>query len=81
MFEFGYAFQEEARGAMQALGSTHLYGRHLVLEWSKPDDSLAELQLKASKQNARDSAGSRSRYQRDGEGDGEDDGFEAAFLE
>ncbi len=30
------------------LRSSHLYGRHLVLEWAKADDSLEELRDKAA---------------------------------
>nr|CCC92168.1 putative RNA-binding protein [Trypanosoma congolense IL3000] len=40
----GFAFvefltEEEARRAKQTLGSTHLYGRHLVLQYAQLDDS------------------------------------------
>ena len=39
----GFAFVEmssvqEALAAMSALTNTHLYGRHLVIEWAKPDE-------------------------------------------
>jgi multiple RNA-binding domain-containing protein 1 len=38
----GFAFCEfltnkEAKNAMETLSGTHLYGRHLVLEWATPD--------------------------------------------
>ncbi len=44
----GFAFvdfvtREEAKAAVKALKNTHLYGRHLVVEWAKEDPSLAEL--------------------------------------
>ena len=49
----GFAFVEfsssqEASHAMSALKNTHLYGRHLVLEWAKEnDDGVDELRKKA----------------------------------
>jgi multiple RNA-binding domain-containing protein 1 len=41
----GFAFVEfasaqEANTAMTALSSTHMYGRHLVLEWAKEEDDM-----------------------------------------
>jgi len=47
----GFAFVEfltaqEAENAMKALSSTHLYGRHLVLEWAEGDDDEIEVQRK-----------------------------------
>ncbi|XP_010529287.1 PREDICTED: multiple RNA-binding domain-containing protein 1 isoform X2 [Tarenaya hassleriana] len=41
----GYAFVEfmtkqEALNAMKALSNTHLYGRHLLLEWAEDDESM-----------------------------------------
>ncbi|CAG7887072.1 unnamed protein product [Brassica rapa] len=43
----GYAFVEfmtkqEASNAKKALSSTHFYGRHLVIEWAKDDNSMEE---------------------------------------
>ncbi|KAJ0239290.1 Nucleotide/nucleic acid binding protein [Hirschfeldia incana] len=43
----GYAFvdfmtKQEASNAMKALSSTHLYGRHLVIEYAKDDNSMEE---------------------------------------
>ncbi len=50
----GFAFvdfvtAQEARVAFKALQSTHLYGRHLVIEWAKPDETLEELREKTVK--------------------------------
>ena len=44
----GFAFidfstHQEAVNAMTALASTHLYGRHLVIEWAKEDDDNLEV--------------------------------------
>ncbi|KAL0727487.1 hypothetical protein Bca4012_023580 [Brassica carinata] len=43
----GFAFVEfmtkqEASNAKKALSSTHFYGRHLVIEWAKDDNSMEE---------------------------------------
>jgi multiple RNA-binding domain-containing protein 1 len=47
----GFAFAEyfseqEAKQAFEALQHTHLYGRHLVVEWAKEDDDVAQLRAK-----------------------------------
>lgn len=44
----GFAFidfstPQEAQAAMVSLGSSHLYGRHLVLEWAKEEDEDDEV--------------------------------------
>ncbi|ONK55952.1 uncharacterized protein A4U43_C10F2630 [Asparagus officinalis] len=51
----GFAFVEfvtkqEAQNAFQALSSTHLYGRHLVLERAKEGESLEELRARTAAQ-------------------------------
>jgi len=48
----GFAFvdfvtNQEARAAFEALATTHLYGRKLVIEWAKNDNNLETLQQKA----------------------------------
>jgi multiple RNA-binding domain-containing protein 1 len=54
----GFAFVEfltgkEALAAMNALSRTHLYGRHLVLEWaSDEDDNIDKLRDKAKRDTA-----------------------------
>ncbi len=50
----GFAFVEllsvgEAKRAMKALSGTHLYGRHLVLEWAEEDNSVQGLREKAQR--------------------------------
>lgn len=51
----GFAFVEfltkqEAKNAYQSLHSTHLYGRHLVLEWAEDDTSISMLREKTRRQ-------------------------------
>ncbi|KAI4372643.1 hypothetical protein MLD38_010847 [Melastoma candidum] len=51
----GFAFVEfvtkqEAESALKALSSTHLYGRHLVLERAKEGESLEELRARTAAQ-------------------------------
>jgi len=46
----GFAFIEyltakEAAAAMKALSRTHLYGRHLVMEWAAKDEEVEDLQI------------------------------------
>jgi multiple RNA-binding domain-containing protein 1 len=60
----GFAFVEfltsqEAANAFAALSATHLYGRHLVIEWAKEDEEedMEALRSKA----ARDVAKGRTR--------------------
>lgn len=43
-----YMTRADAKRAFDALvHSTHLYGRRLVLEWAKSDDTVEELREKA----------------------------------
>ena len=45
-----FATAQEATNAFKALSSTHLYGRHLVLEWAEENDAqLSTLRDKAVK--------------------------------
>jgi multiple RNA-binding domain-containing protein 1 len=37
-----YVTKQEAWNAMKSVGATHLYGRHLVLEWSKAEETEEE---------------------------------------
>ena len=53
----GFAFVEfltskEALAAMNALSRTHLYGRHLVLEWATNDDQNVNLLREKAKRDA-----------------------------
>ncbi|XP_054798328.1 uncharacterized protein LOC129303204 isoform X2 [Prosopis cineraria] len=45
-----YVTQQEAQNALKALASTHLYGRHLVLERAKEGESLEELRARTAAQ-------------------------------
>lgn len=50
----GFAFvefltEQEAQNAFAALNSSHLYGRHLVLEWAEDADDIDTLRAKASR--------------------------------
>ncbi|CAK7335869.1 unnamed protein product [Dovyalis caffra] len=45
-----YITKQEALNALQALSSTHLYGRHLVLERAKEGESLEELRARTAAQ-------------------------------
>ena len=47
----GFAFvdfltKQEAQHAFKSLAATHFYGRHLVIEYAKEDESLSELRAK-----------------------------------
>lgn len=50
----GFAFvefltEQEAQNAFAALNSSHLYGRHLVLEWAEDADDIDTLRAKATR--------------------------------
>lgn len=50
----GFAFvdflsKEEAKNAVEALAGTHLYGRHLVIEFADEDESLELIRGKAKR--------------------------------
>ncbi|PKA62790.1 Polyadenylate-binding protein 2 [Apostasia shenzhenica] len=45
-----YVTKQEAQNALQSLASTHLYGRHLVLERAKAGESLEELRARTAAQ-------------------------------
>jgi len=54
----GFAFCEfltskEAQNAMATLSRTHLYGRHLVLEWASVDDGKNDLHVNTARQKAK----------------------------
>ncbi|GJS99589.1 multiple RNA-binding domain-containing protein 1 isoform X1 [Tanacetum coccineum] len=58
----GFAFVEfvtkqETKNALQALSSSHLYGRHLVLERAKEGETLEELRARTSAKFVDESAG------------------------
>ncbi|KAK6268371.1 hypothetical protein QUC31_012531 [Theobroma cacao] len=45
-----FVTKQEAQNALQALSSTHLYGRHLVIERAKEGESLEELRARTAAQ-------------------------------
>lgn len=50
----GFAFMEfvseqEAENAFKTLTNTHFYGRHLVLQWAKQDESVEEIREKTKR--------------------------------
>jgi len=47
-----YSTHQEAVNAMTALSATHLYGRHLVIEWAKDDDDDIDMLRKRAKIDA-----------------------------
>ena len=62
----GFAFidfvtQKEAENAFSSLQDSHLYGRHLVIEWAKDDDSLASIRDKTIEQYKKGVHGSGAR--------------------
>ncbi|KOM48509.1 hypothetical protein LR48_Vigan07g221300 [Vigna angularis] len=52
-----YVNQQEAQNALKALSSTHLYGRHLVIERAKEGESLEELRARTASQFSDDHKG------------------------
>jgi len=50
--------------AFKALYNSHLYGRHLVLEWAKDDDSLDTLREKAARQAKQQGGAATSKRRR-----------------
>jgi len=51
----GFAFidfltKQEAKTAMETLFNTHLFGRRLILQWAKEDESVDEIRAKTSEQ-------------------------------
>ncbi|KAG9455284.1 hypothetical protein H6P81_008188 [Aristolochia fimbriata] len=55
-----YVTKQEAQNALEALSSTHLYGRHLVLERAKEGESLEELRARTAAQFADEQGGFQS---------------------
>ncbi|WCJ41769.1 Multiple RNA-binding domain-containing protein 1 [Euphorbia peplus] len=49
-----YVTKQEAQNALEALSSTHLYGRHLILERAKEGESLEELRARTAAQFSED---------------------------
>ncbi|KAE9348294.1 Multiple RNA-binding domain-containing protein 1 [Phytophthora fragariae] len=77
----GFAFvefltEQEARNAFSALASSHLYGRHLVLEWAEDADDIDTLRAKATRDlTAINDSDRRKRMKRQKEEDEDDMDF------
>jgi multiple RNA-binding domain-containing protein 1 len=75
----GFAFvefltEQEARNAFSALASSHLYGRHLVLEWAEDADDIDTLRAKATRDlSAINESDRRKRMKRQKEDEQDDD--------
>ncbi|CAD6262345.1 unnamed protein product [Miscanthus lutarioriparius] len=55
-----YVTKQEAQNALQALASTHLYGRHLVIERAKEGETLEELRARTAAQFVDEHSGFQS---------------------
>ncbi|CAH0476730.1 unnamed protein product [Peronospora belbahrii] len=77
----GFAFvefltEQEARNAFSALASSHLYGRHLVLEWAEDAGDIDTLRAKATRDlSAINDSDRRKRMKRQKEDDDEEMDF------
>lgn len=74
----GFAFidfvtKQEAKNAFDSLQDSHLYGRHLVIEWAKEDGDLSDLREKTIKQYTTQSEGSGRVKRRKKDDDGMDE--------
>ncbi|KAI9208070.1 uncharacterized protein BJ171DRAFT_490143 [Polychytrium aggregatum] len=83
--------KQEARAAFEALSATHLYGRHLVIEWADKDaEDVEELRTKTKKGFTKDSGKNKRRrievdeegnmVRSQGAGDSDDDDEAPGFL-
>ena len=87
----GFAFadfvtHQEAAAAREALRATHLYGRHLVIEWAEEEQSLEAVRRKTARYFSKlsesgDGTAKRRKIEEALEGgdDGDDNAFEDAF--
>ncbi|KAJ3314169.1 hypothetical protein HDV04_000941 [Boothiomyces sp. JEL0838] len=69
----GFGFVEfltaqEAKTAYDTLGATHLYGRHLVIEWAKDEENVDEMRQKTAKAFVKD-GNKKRRVEMEGEMD------------
>ncbi|KAJ2484092.1 Multiple RNA-binding domain-containing protein 1, partial [Coemansia sp. RSA 2052] len=80
----GFAFVEfltpqEAQHVLDTMKDTHLYGRHLVIDWAEEENSLQAIREKVGRQFAKDAgdnpatAGKRRKIEADLERGGEED--------
>lgn len=80
----GFAFvefltEQEAQNAFSALSSSHLYGRHLVLEWAEDADDLDTLRAKATKDLSAITDTDRRKRTRRAADDDEDQDFDDEY--
>lgn len=76
----GFAFvefltEQEARNAFSALASSHLYGRHLVLEWAEDADDIDTLRAKATRDLSAINDSDRRKRMKQQKEDDEDEDF------
>lgn len=62
----GFAYLEfvserEAKNVMNNVSNTHLYGRHLVLEYANDENSIEEMRLKVARQFSKDQPDAKKR--------------------
>ena len=70
----------QAGKAADSLKNSHLYGRHLVIDFAKEDDDVEEIREKTKKYFEATQAESKKRS-RKALGDDADESFSAAFKE
>lgn len=54
---------QEAKNAFESLGATHLYGRHLVIEWAKEEETIEEMRDKVAKGFSKDAPPKKRRIE------------------
>jgi multiple RNA-binding domain-containing protein 1 len=59
-----YVTKQEARNAVEGVGSVHLYGRRLVVEYAKEEEGLDELRAKTGAKFRRDEEAAEPRHKR-----------------
>ncbi|KAI9335296.1 hypothetical protein BDR26DRAFT_912132 [Obelidium mucronatum] len=64
--------KQEAKAAFSTLGSTHLYGRHLVMEWAEDESSVEAMRNKTAKNFVKDGEGGSGKRRRVVLGDDDD---------
>ncbi|KAJ3026347.1 UNVERIFIED_CONTAM: putative RNA-binding protein 19 [Siphonaria sp. JEL0065] len=65
--------KQEAKAAFSTLGSTHLYGRHLVMEWAEDESSVEAMRNKTAKNFVKDGEGGGGKRRRVILGDDEEE--------
>lgn len=58
---------QEAKNAFDSLGATHLYGRHLVIEWAKEGENVEEMREKTARAFVQDDGVKKRRIQMEDE--------------